>query len=164
MSEPLPILGPDGGGTTPDGRPAEAQPRWRQDFPIDQPQYDYISRRDLVKFLILVSASFTAGQTGLLPGLVQMSQQLLRAVIDRRAINPFPVAKNAPAMGIGGMEEAAVGDTGTHAGRRRNRHRRGIGDQQVDAQLFKQATPGKKLCTQCVRGVTAGFEPEHVCQ
>jgi Rieske Fe-S protein len=93
MSEPLPILGPDGSGTTPDGRPAEAQPRWRQDFPIDQPQYDYISRRDLVKFLILVSASFTAGQTGLL------------------VLAQLRGAEAPPAMAIARVDEVAVGQT-----------------------------------------------------
>jgi nitrite reductase/ring-hydroxylating ferredoxin subunit len=46
----------------PDGRPESLQPRWRQDFPIDWPQDEYISRRDFVKFLGLVSLSFTVGQ------------------------------------------------------------------------------------------------------
>jgi Rieske Fe-S protein len=53
-SEPLSI--------PPDGQPDDAQPRWRQDFPIDWPQDEYISRRDFVKFLALVSLSFTVGQ------------------------------------------------------------------------------------------------------
>jgi Rieske Fe-S protein len=46
----------------PDGRPAHEQPRWRQDFPIDVPQDNYISRREFTKFLVLTSAAFTAGQ------------------------------------------------------------------------------------------------------
>jgi Rieske Fe-S protein len=46
----------------PDGRPENVQPRWRQDFPIDWPQDEYISRRDFVKFMALVSLSFTVGQ------------------------------------------------------------------------------------------------------
>ena len=50
----------------PDGRPEEAQPRWRQDFPIDWPQDQYISRRDFVKFLMLTSLAFTTGQFWLL--------------------------------------------------------------------------------------------------
>lgn len=46
----------------PDGRPLEEQPRWRQDFPIDWSQDEYVSRRDLVKFIVLTSAAFTVGQ------------------------------------------------------------------------------------------------------
>lgn len=46
----------------PDGAPAEAQPKWREDFPIDLAQDEYVSRRDLVKFLCLTSAGFVAGQ------------------------------------------------------------------------------------------------------
>ncbi|MFW5943082.1 MAG: ubiquinol-cytochrome c reductase iron-sulfur subunit [bacterium] len=52
--------------TPPDGRPLEAQPRWRQDFPIDWPQDEYIARRDFVKFLLLTSLAFTSGQFWLL--------------------------------------------------------------------------------------------------
>lgn len=46
----------------PDGRPDTDQPRWRQDFPIDWPQDEYISRRDFVKFMLLVSLAFSVGQ------------------------------------------------------------------------------------------------------
>src|SRR3954447_2518796 len=46
----------------PDFAPPEAQPAWRQDFPIDWPQDLYVERRDFVKFLVLTSAAFTAGQ------------------------------------------------------------------------------------------------------
>jgi Rieske Fe-S protein len=46
----------------PDFAPADAQPAWRQDFPIDWPQDLYVERRDFLKFLVLTSAAFTAGQ------------------------------------------------------------------------------------------------------
>lgn len=46
----------------PDGRPAEAQPAWRQDFPIDWPQDVYVERRDFMKFMVLTSLAFTVGQ------------------------------------------------------------------------------------------------------
>lgn len=46
----------------PDGRPAAAQPAWRQDFPIDWPQDHYVERRDFVKFLVLTSLALTVGQ------------------------------------------------------------------------------------------------------
>ncbi|MBA3468363.1 MAG: hypothetical protein H0T53_01840, partial [Herpetosiphonaceae bacterium] len=46
----------------PNGLPHSEQPRWRQDFPIDVPQDNYISRREFTKFLVLTSGAFTAGQ------------------------------------------------------------------------------------------------------
>ena len=46
----------------PDFRPDAEQPAWRQDFPIDWPQDQYVERRDFVKFLVLTSGAFTAGQ------------------------------------------------------------------------------------------------------
>jgi nitrite reductase/ring-hydroxylating ferredoxin subunit len=46
----------------PDGRPSREQPRWRQDFPVDWSQDEYVSRRDLVKFMVLTSAAFVVGQ------------------------------------------------------------------------------------------------------
>lgn len=47
---------------SPDGRPLRDQPAWRQDFPIDAPQDQYVERRDFVRFLTLTSLAFTAGQ------------------------------------------------------------------------------------------------------
>jgi Rieske Fe-S protein len=46
----------------PDFAPLDAQPAWRQDFPIDWPQDLYVERRDFVKFMVLTSAALTAGQ------------------------------------------------------------------------------------------------------
>jgi Rieske Fe-S protein len=46
----------------PDGRPAEVQPAWRRDFPIDAPADQYLVRREFMKFLVLTSLAFTAGQ------------------------------------------------------------------------------------------------------
>jgi Rieske Fe-S protein len=46
----------------PDFRPLELQPAWRQDFPIDWPQDQYVERRDFVKFLVLTSFAMTVGQ------------------------------------------------------------------------------------------------------
>ena len=53
---------PADGTTAPDGRPADEQPRWRRDFPVDVAEDEYISRRDLVKFIVLTSAALAAGQ------------------------------------------------------------------------------------------------------
>jgi len=57
-----PIDDPDTISRPPDGRPADQQPAWRQDFPIDWPQDQYVERRDFVRFLTLTSLAFTAGQ------------------------------------------------------------------------------------------------------
>lgn len=46
----------------PDGRPMSEQPRWRQDFPIDTAEDNYVSRRDFAKFLVLTSGAFVVGQ------------------------------------------------------------------------------------------------------
>ena len=46
----------------PDGRPADQQPKWRRDFPIDSPQDQYVARRDFMKFMVLTSLAFTVGQ------------------------------------------------------------------------------------------------------
>jgi Rieske Fe-S protein len=46
----------------PDGRPLPAQPHWRQDFPTDVPEDDHVARREFVKFLVLTSGAFVAGQ------------------------------------------------------------------------------------------------------
>ena len=46
----------------PDFAPLDAQPAWRQDFPIDWPQDLYVERRDFMKFMVLTSAAFTMGQ------------------------------------------------------------------------------------------------------
>ena len=53
---------PDLLSVPPDGRPMHQQPAWRQDFPIDWPQDQYVERRDFVKFLTLISLAFTVGQ------------------------------------------------------------------------------------------------------
>lgn len=46
----------------PDGRPYHQQPQWRNDFPIDWPQDDFVARRDFTKFLVLTSFAFVVGQ------------------------------------------------------------------------------------------------------
>lgn len=56
------VENPDRITVPPDGRPPEAQPRWREDFPIDWPQDEYRSRRDFTKLLGLTSLAFVVGQ------------------------------------------------------------------------------------------------------
>lgn len=57
-----PIAGREQITIAPDFRPAEEQPAWRQDFPIDWPQDQYVERRDFMKFLVLISAAMGGGQ------------------------------------------------------------------------------------------------------
>ncbi len=78
----------------PDGRPLEAQPAWRQDFPIDWPQDQYVERRDFMKFMVLTSMAFTAGQFWI------AGQSWLRR---RRAITG--------AKRIASLDDIAVGST-----------------------------------------------------
>ena len=47
---------------TPDDKPPSDQPQWRQDFPVDVPQENYVSRREFTKFLVLISSAFVFGQ------------------------------------------------------------------------------------------------------
>lgn len=58
-NQPLPVLPRV---LTPDGRPPAEQPQWRRDFPIDTAQDNFVARRDFTKFMVLISASFVAGQ------------------------------------------------------------------------------------------------------
>lgn len=37
-------------------------PQWREDFPVDWAEDRYVERRDFVKFLVLISGAFVAGQ------------------------------------------------------------------------------------------------------
>lgn len=70
--------------TAPDGRPADQQPKWRRDFPIDVAQDEYVSRRDLVKFLALTSAAFVVGQFYIgVRSLVRRSEPLPRLPVAR---------------------------------------------------------------------------------
>jgi nitrite reductase/ring-hydroxylating ferredoxin subunit len=68
----------------PDARPLALQPRWRRDFPIDWEQDEYISRRELVKFMVLTSAAFAVGQLWL----------AAKSLVARRkpAPKPLPIA------------------------------------------------------------------------
>jgi Rieske Fe-S protein len=53
---------PDRATRFPDGKPADEQPAWRDDFPIDWPEDHYVARRDYAKFMVLTSLAFAVGQ------------------------------------------------------------------------------------------------------
>ena len=48
----------------PDFAPADAQPAWRQDFPIDWPQDLYVERRDFMKFWASCGSGSRTGIAG----------------------------------------------------------------------------------------------------
>lgn len=79
--------------TPPDGRPLDEQPRWRRDFPIDWAQDEFISRRDLIKFISLTSLAFVSGQFFLL---------------GSSAVRREPAM---PAMAIADVDELQVGES-----------------------------------------------------
>lgn len=77
--------------TPPDGRAPDEQPRWRQDFPIDWPQDEYLTRREFIKFLLLTSAAFSAGHVVLLAsGQVQKAAPAPPAQVIAR-VDDIPV-------------------------------------------------------------------------
>ncbi len=78
----------------PDSRPAEEQPAWRQDFPIDWPADHYVERRDFMKFMVLTSGAFTTGQFWI------AAQQWLR---DQRPLGQVRIASLA-ALPVGGAQ------------------------------------------------------------
>lgn len=86
----------DHGTVAPDGGAASAQPRWRQDFPIDLAQDEYVSRRELVKFMVLTSAALAAGQFW---------------IVFKRAFTRTPAAP--PGEPIAGLNELQVGGAKT---------------------------------------------------
>lgn len=79
----------------PDGRPQEEQPKWRKDFPIDWPQDEYVSRRDLIKFISLTSAGFVAGQFAL----------VFKRLLGRGESSPTKI------RAIATLDELAIGET-----------------------------------------------------
>jgi arsenite oxidase small subunit len=38
------------------------EPKWREDFPVEMAQDEYVSRRDFTKFMVLISFAFVIGQ------------------------------------------------------------------------------------------------------
>jgi Rieske Fe-S protein len=85
------------------GSPA-AQPRWRRDFPIDWEDDDYISRRELVKFVVLTSGAFAVGQLWI----------LARALFWRDRPSPEPQAvATVEELPVGGAKTFAYPESGT---------------------------------------------------
>jgi len=86
----------------PDARPLALQPRWRRDFPIDWEQDEYVSRRELVKFMVLTSAAFAVGQAWL----------AAKSLLVRRAATPPPAhpdESRGPGATVAGGGDVAPG-------------------------------------------------------
>ncbi|MEO8430668.1 MAG: Rieske (2Fe-2S) protein [Acidobacteriota bacterium] len=84
---------PDQLSVPPDGRPYHEQPQWRNDFPIDWPQDELVSRRDFAKFLVLTSFAFVVGQAWI------AAQNFIRR---RRGRPPVRRIADVNAVSIGG--------------------------------------------------------------
>ena len=76
------------------GRAIGVQPRWRRDFPIDWSEDDYVSRRDLVKFVVLTSAAFVAGQAW-----IAVKSAVARVKPSPRAWEPIAAVSELPVGG-----------------------------------------------------------------
>jgi Rieske Fe-S protein len=82
----------------PDGRPLSEQPRWRQDFPIDTAEDNYVSRREFTKFLALTSGAFAVGQIVI----------AAKSLLESRALPPQSLAiVRAEALPVGGAKAFA---------------------------------------------------------
>ncbi len=90
MRPPEKPVGP--GSVPPDRGLSAEQPRWRRDFPIDWEEDDYVSRRDLVKFVVLISGAFSIGQIWL----------AVKSKLGRRGSAPAPLP-------IAAVDELPVG-------------------------------------------------------
>jgi nitrite reductase/ring-hydroxylating ferredoxin subunit len=84
------------GTVAPDGRPPAGQPKWRQDFPIDWAEDEYVSRRDLVKFMALTSTALAAGQLWI----------VLKSALRSRGAAPA-------ALAIAGVDDLSIGGART---------------------------------------------------
>ena len=89
--------GPIEAQTVPPDRGAfTVQPRWRRDFPVDWGEDEYVSRRDLVKFIVLTSGAFAVGQAWI----------LWKSVTGRHT-------GSWPVLAIASIDELAVGGAKT---------------------------------------------------
>lgn len=85
----------DAASVPPNRAPDAEQPRWRRDFPIDWPEDDYVSRRDLVKYVVLTSGAFVVGQLWI----------AWKSVYARREPPPEPLAvASAEELPVGGAK------------------------------------------------------------
>lgn len=94
MSEPRsPNAASDQLTIPPDGRSFHDQPQWRNDFPVDRPQDEYVSRRDFTKFLVLTSFAFVFGQVWIVGQNVARKRRGLPPVQKIAPLSDIPVGQ-----------------------------------------------------------------------
>ncbi|MDQ1349630.1 MAG: Rieske (2Fe-2S) protein [Acidobacteriota bacterium] len=89
------VRDPDELTLPPDGRPADEQPQWRRDFPVDVPQDQYVARREFTKFLVLTSFAFVAGQAWI----------LAKSLLGRRSSSPEAAIARLDEVPVGGFRQ-----------------------------------------------------------
>jgi nitrite reductase/ring-hydroxylating ferredoxin subunit len=75
----------------PDGRPFEEQPVWRQEFPIDGPQSEYVSRREFTRLLLVTSLAFVVGQTYIVVSSLLRQRKSALPVAEIAATGELPI-------------------------------------------------------------------------
>lgn len=75
----------------PNGRPLAEQPKWRRDFRIDWGEDEYVSRRDLVKFMVLTSAAFAVGQVWIVLRRLNFRHRAVKGEVPVAKVNELPV-------------------------------------------------------------------------
>jgi Rieske Fe-S protein len=79
----------------PDRRPYSAQPQWVQDFPTDIPDDEQVARREFVKFMVLTSGAFAAGQCW-----IGLAGRRAPESLPRRQIATLPELKSSRVIGF----------------------------------------------------------------
>ena len=87
--------------STPDGLPVEQQPKWRRDFPIDWPQDEYVSRRDLVKLPSFIAHEDLVVDSPIRPHGVDDRREQDRILALERNLPDFVIDEEANPFSVG---------------------------------------------------------------
>ncbi len=89
----IPVITPASEEPTvsPDGRPLEEQPVWRQEYPIDWPESEYVSRREFTRLLLVTSLAFVVGHAYILVSTLRRQQSSPPAAAEVAAVAEVPV-------------------------------------------------------------------------
>src|SRR5512136_2596112 len=76
----------------PDGQPAEDQPVWRQEYPIDWSASEYVTRREFTRLLLVTSFAFVVGQAWIvLSSLTKKASAVQAPRMEIATIDQVPV-------------------------------------------------------------------------